>query len=143
MNESILSLYELTKNIVFVTVGERGTVLYDGQEIIHINGEKVNVVDTIGAGDSHIGAIISAYSLGVSKEVSLVDSNKLYSKDSRKLHSKDSMGISLNDSQVDCLENNVGYDFVSVCKLANKVAAEVVQIKGAKLSKECFDKFNI
>ena len=41
------------------------------------------------------------------------------------------------------LENNVGYDFVSGCKLANKVAAEVVQIQGAKLSKECFDKFKV
>ena len=40
-------------------------------------------------------------------------------------------------------ENNIGYDFVSVCKLANKVAAEVVQIQGAKLSKECFDKFKV
>ena len=135
MNESILYLYELTKNTVFITVGERGTVLYDGQEIVHIKGERVNVVDTIGAGDSHIGAIISAYSLGVSKEVSLVDSSKL--------HSKDSRDIFFDDSQVGCLENNVGYDFVSGCKLANKVAAEVVQIQGAKLSKECFDKFKV
>ena len=135
VEESILSLYELTKNIVFVTVGERGTVFYDGQEIVNIEGESVNVVDTIGAGDSHIGAIISAYSLGGYKEVYLVDSSKLYSKDSR--------NISLDNSQIDCLENNIGYDFVSVCKLANKVAAEVVQIQGAKLSKECFDKFKV
>ena len=95
----------------------------------------MNVVDTIGAGDSHIGAIISAYSLGVYKEVYLVDSSNLNSKDSR--------NISLDNSQAECLENNVGYNFVSVCKLANKIAAEVVQIQGAKLSKECFDKFKV
>lgn len=135
VEESILSLYELTKNIVFITVGERGTVFYDGQEIVNIEGESVNVVDTIGAGDSHIGAIISAYSLGVYKEVYLVDSSNLNSKDSR--------NISLDNSQAECLENNVGYNFVSVCKLANKIAAEVVQIQGAKLSKECFDKFKV
>ena len=135
VDDSILSLYELTKNIVFITVGERGTVFYDGQEIVNIEGESVNVVDTIGAGDSHIGAIISAYSLGVYKEVYLVDSSNLNSKDSR--------NISLDNSQAECLENNVGYNFVSVCKLANKVAAEVVQIQGAKLSKECFDKFKV
>ena len=135
VEESILSLYELTKNIVFVTVGERGTVFYDGQEIVNIKGETVNVVDTIGAGDSHIGAIISAYSLGPTNGFSLVDSSKLYSKDSR--------NISLDNSQAECLENNVGYNFVSVCKLANKIAAEVVQIQGAKLSKECFDKFKV
>ena len=97
--------------------------------------ESVNVVDTIGAGDSHIGAIISAYSLGGYNEVYLVDSSNLNSKDSR--------DIFLDGSQIDCLENNIGYDFVSVCKLANKVAAEVVQIQGAKLSKECFDKFKV
>lgn len=135
VDDSILSLYELTKNIVFITVGERGTVFYDGQEIVNIEGESVNVVDTIGAGDSHIGAIISAYSLGVYKEVYLVDSSNLNSKDSR--------NISLDNSQAECLENNVGYNFVSVCKLANKIAAEVVQIQGAKLSKECFDKFKV
>lgn len=135
VDDSILSLYELTKNIVFITVGERGTVFYDGQEIVNIEGESVNVVDTIGAGDSHIGAIISAYSLGGYNEVYLVDSSNLNSKDSR--------DIFLDGSQIDCLENNIGYDFVSVCKLANKVAAEVVQIQGAKLSKECFDKFKV
>ena len=135
INHSILKLYELTKNIVFITVGERGTVFYDGQEIVNIEGESVNVVDTIGAGDSHIGAIISAYSLGATNGFSLVDSSNLNSKDSR--------DIFLDGSQIDCLENNIGYDFVSVCKLANKVAAEVVQIQGAKLSKECFDKFKV
>lgn len=119
VNDSILFLYELTKNIVFVTIGERGTVFYDGQEIVHIKGENVNVVDTIGAGDSHIGAIISAYSL--------VDSKDIF----------------LDSYQDNYLEDNLRYDFVYVCKLANKVAAEVVQIQGAKLSRECFDKFKI
>ena len=127
VKDSILYLYELTKNIVFVTVGERGTVFYDGQEIVHIEGESVDVVDTIGAGDSHIGSIISAYSLGLHKIDFLVDSND----------------ISLDGSQWSYLGENTGYDFVAGCKLANKVAAEVVQIQGAKISKECFDKFKI
>lgn len=99
VEESILYLYELTKNNVFITLGEKGTLFFDGQEVVHIEGEKVDVVDTIGAGDSHIGAIISVYSLG--------------------------------------------YDFIEGCKLANKVAAEVVQVQGAKLSEKCFSKFNL
>lgn len=90
VEESILYLYELTNNNVFITLGEKGTLFFDGEKVIHIEGEKVDVVDTIGAGDSHIGAIISAYSLG--------------------------------------------YDFIEGCKLANKVAAEVVQVQGAKLT---------
>lgn len=135
VNDSILSLYELTKNIVFITVGERGTVLYDGQEIVHIKGERVNVVDTIGAGDSHIGAIISAYSLRETDGFYLVGSRDTYFEGLK--------DISLDDSQVEYLEKNIRYDFVHGCKLANKVAAEVVQIQGAKLSKECFDKFKV
>lgn len=135
VEESILSLYELTKNIVFVTVGERGTVFYDGKEIVYIKGETVNVVDTIGAGDSHIGAIISAYSLREADGFSLVGSRDTYFEGLK--------DISLDDSQVEYLEKNIRYDFVHGCKLANKVAAEVVQIQGAKLSKECFDKFKV
>ena len=29
------------------------------------------------------------------------------------------------------------------CKLANKIASEVVQVQGSKISKECFNKSNI
>ena len=116
INDSILKLYELTKSVVFITVGERGVIFYDGKNITHIEGEKVKVVDTIGAGDSHIGTIISAYSLWADK-------------------------INFNYSWSNYLnENN---DFIKGCKLSNKVASEVVQVQGAKISKECFNKFNI
>ena len=37
-------------------------------------------------------------------------------------------------------ENN---DFIKGCKLANKIASEVVQVQGSKISKECFNKYNI
>lgn len=127
VKDSILYLYELTKNVVFITVGEKGTVFYDGKEIVYIEGESVSVVDTIGAGDSHIGTIISAYSLNEANRYFLVDSK----------------GISLDGFNESCFEDNLKYDFVSACKLANKVAAEVVQIQGAKLSREHFDKFKI
>ena len=118
INDSILKLYELTKNVVFITVGERGVIFYDGKNITHIEGEKVKVVDTIGAGDSHIGAIISAYSLWANK-------------------------MNLNYSWKCYLNENNGENFINGCKLSNKVASEVVQVQGAKISKECFNKFNI
>lgn len=118
VNDSILNLYELTKNVVFITVGERGVIFYDGENITHVNGEKVNVVDTIGAGDSHIGAIISAYSLWANN-------------------------MNLNYSWNNYLSKNNGEDFIKGCKLANKVASEVVQVQGAKINKECFEKFGI
>ena len=78
----------------------------------------VKVVDTIGAGDSHIGAIISAYSLWGNK-------------------------MNLNNSWKYYLSENNGENFINGCKLSNKVASEVVQVQGAKISKECFNKFNI
>ena len=118
INDSILKLYELTKSVVFITVGERGVIFYDGKNITHIEGEKVKVVDTIGAGDSHIGAIISAYSLWGNK-------------------------MNLNNSWKYYLSENNGENFINGCKLSNKVASEVVQVQGAKISKECFNKFNI
>lgn len=98
VNDSVLALYELNKNIIFITIGENGTLFYDGKIITKIVGEKSKVVDTIGAGDSHIGTIISAYSKG--------------------------------------------YDFKYACKLANKVAAKIVEVQGPKIDKESFAKLD-
>lgn len=64
VEHSILDLYKLNSNTIFITIGKSGVLFYDGNKIIKIPGEKAKVVDTIGAGDSHIGTVISAYSMG-------------------------------------------------------------------------------
>lgn len=56
---AIKILYNATHNLVIVTNGSRGAMLYDGIEMKVIPSEKVEVIDTVGAGDSHIGAIIA------------------------------------------------------------------------------------
>lgn len=57
-------IYEKTQNTVFITLGKNGCVFFDGKifekiPVIKSNEENI-VVDTIGAGDSHIGALIAA-----------------------------------------------------------------------------------
>lgn len=62
------ALYNLSHNLVVVTLGSRGTMFYDGQEIHTVDPCKTEVVDTIGAGDSHVAAMIAAYSMGADTE---------------------------------------------------------------------------
>lgn len=56
-------LYERTQNDVFITLGEKG-VLYYNKEAHFIPSVSTTVVNTIGAGDSHLGGIITATALG-------------------------------------------------------------------------------
>lgn len=47
-----------TNNKVIITLGSRGLYMFDGDEY-EVEGVKTKVIDTIGAGDSNIGAIIA------------------------------------------------------------------------------------
>lgn len=57
-------LFDKTKNPVIVTLGSKGTYYYSGKESGYVPAVKCTQVDAIGAGDSHIGAIISRLKLG-------------------------------------------------------------------------------
>lgn len=56
-------LYQLTDNTVIITLGEKGSYLLDQGEGSLIPSTIVNPVDTIGAGDAHIGTIIALRAL--------------------------------------------------------------------------------
>ncbi|MGN8648131.1 ribokinase [Gracilibacillus sp. HCP3S3_G5_1] len=54
-------LLKKVRHIVCITLGEKGSVLFDGKKKQHFPAEKVNVLETTGAGDSYIGGL--AYSV--------------------------------------------------------------------------------
>lgn len=55
------TLHESVNDLVIITLGEKGSLFYDGQEKHFFEPKKVDVVETTGAGDSYIGAIAYAY----------------------------------------------------------------------------------
>jgi len=59
--EAVKSLNNLTNNTVIVTCGSNGACYYENEKLNHIDAIKVEQIDTIGAGDAHIGSIIACY----------------------------------------------------------------------------------
>lgn len=74
VEEAARKLYEKTGNCVIITLGERGAYCYDGTD--HTAPPIATVVrDTIGAGDSHMGAVIAGRRLGLSWEEAICAAN--------------------------------------------------------------------
>ena len=61
-------LYGLNHNLVVVTMGASGTMYYDGSVMRQGPAYKTQVKDPIGAGDSHVAAMIAGYSKGLDTE---------------------------------------------------------------------------
>lgn len=77
IREAVRALYGLTGNLVIVTLGSEGTAYYDGREMHTVPSVKAEVVDTIGAGDSHIGATIGGLSKGYDIEKAIRLANRV------------------------------------------------------------------
>ena len=60
----IKKLKEKTPGIIVMTMGEYGSMVYDGETIYKGNAMPVEVVDTLGAGDSYISAFLSSRLMG-------------------------------------------------------------------------------
>ncbi|MDD3137860.1 MAG: PfkB family carbohydrate kinase [Lachnospiraceae bacterium] len=73
----IKMLYQKNQNTVIVTLGDEGAAYFDGQDYRVIPSRKAVVVDTIGAGDSHIGAIIGGLSKGKNVAESIALANEV------------------------------------------------------------------
>ncbi|GKU30545.1 carbohydrate kinase family protein [Clostridium folliculivorans] len=80
LEQAVKILYSLTNNLIIITDGENGSYLYDGEHLQHVMGIKADVVDTIGAGDSHIGAFMASRKLGYSNIKSLEIANQVSAK---------------------------------------------------------------
>ncbi|BES64937.1 carbohydrate kinase family protein [Gottschalkiaceae bacterium SANA] len=80
LEQAATALYARSHNTVIITDGDNGSFVFDDQEMHHIPVQPTKVVDTIGAGDSHIGAIIACRKLGYSYVESLSIANKISAK---------------------------------------------------------------
>lgn len=76
IEDAAKELYEKNQNKVIVTLGSKGVYL-QGEAGTLIPTQKVNAIDTIGAGDSHIGAIIAMRQKGAGFEEAIATANKV------------------------------------------------------------------
>lgn len=57
--EAAEALKDIAQQFV-ITLGKAGSLVYDGQDFIHIDAAEVEPVDTVGAGDMYAGAFLAA-----------------------------------------------------------------------------------
>lgn len=74
---SVTQLHKHTGEPVVITMGKEGCFYMDAYESGIIPAEQVEVVDTIGAGDSHTGAFISGLAKGFSVKEACELGNKI------------------------------------------------------------------
>ncbi len=72
VEESARELSKKTNNSIIITLGEKGALVFEKGCATIVEGFKTEVVDTIGAGDCHMGSVIA----GLKQGLSLVDSVK-------------------------------------------------------------------
>lgn len=80
LTEAAKYLNERSNNAVIITLGKDGCYLYDGKEEMTIPGIPATQIDTIGAGDSHIGAIIANVQLGKTLPEAIAVANRVSAK---------------------------------------------------------------
>ena len=69
--DAVAALYSKSQNVVIVTAGPDGTYYTTDGTVHHMKTTPIEPVDTIGAGDSHLGAVLSARTLGYGWEESI------------------------------------------------------------------------
>lgn len=79
VQEAAAFLYEKTNNTVIVTLGEKGCFFFDGKESETVPPVPAIQVDTIGAGDSHIGSVIACLKKGDSLKTAIQKANRVSS----------------------------------------------------------------
>ena len=70
------SLVTKYPNKLIITLGEKGLMYFDGEKVINIPANKVEVVDTTGAGDTFNGALAYKLVNNASLKDSLIFANK-------------------------------------------------------------------
>lgn len=79
VQEAARTLWQETQNTVIITLGAKGAYCFDGREDIFAPPVPARVTDTIGAGDSHMGAVIAARRFGLDFADALTAANYISS----------------------------------------------------------------
>ena len=80
VEDAAAKLHDRTGNTVIVTLGDRGTYYHTAESSEYVPSIKSNQIDTIGAGDSHIGAVIACRQMGMSYHDAIVAANRAAAK---------------------------------------------------------------
>ncbi len=72
LDDAANELFKRTQNSIIITLGEKGALVFENGKSTVVEGIKTNVVDTIGAGDCHVGSVIA----GLKQGYNLIDSVK-------------------------------------------------------------------
>ncbi len=75
--EAAKVISERTNNTVIITLGSKGAYYFEDGQGNLVAGESAIVVDTIGAGDSHIGAIMASVKMGFTMQQAVERANKI------------------------------------------------------------------
>ena len=78
--DAVAALFKKTQNTIIITNGANGAYYYDGTEsgegLVHFPPVvAAQIVDTIGAGDGHCGAVIAGLALGLSMYDAIAKAN--------------------------------------------------------------------
>ena len=74
-------LFDMTEETVIVTTGEKGSCYYDGKDFVSVAAVKPErIVDTIGAGDGHCGAVLACLAKGLRLDEALAKANEAASR---------------------------------------------------------------
>lgn len=74
-------LFDMTGETVIVTTGEKGSCYYDGKDFVRVAAVKPErIVDTIGAGDGHCGAVLACLAKGLRLDEALAKANEAASR---------------------------------------------------------------
>jgi sugar/nucleoside kinase (ribokinase family) len=76
VEEAAEELFAENQNTVIITVGAKGVYL-KGKETCWIATTKVEAMDTIGAGDSHIGSVIAMRQKGLGMQEAIQVANRV------------------------------------------------------------------
>lgn len=80
LDQAAQALYKKTNNTIIITDGDNGAFYFDEKGLHHVPGYASQVVNTIGAGDAHVGAVMACRKLGYSYAKSLNIANQISAK---------------------------------------------------------------